>query len=298
MGMSNSTTILVPAIVLAGLAAPRPAAAICISTEQFFPAGGDTVPTNLKKIWFQSSKQITRIVGPNGNVAIGTPRYHRELSELAIIDALQPNSDYTIELTDGLDQVTQLTFHTASVDDTVAPPEPLVENLQAGAVPYGRGRPAENYGDGFFSLGATVPNFATATIFEVTVGQRGQPAQPAYVQATADVGANSNVCGGVVANVPGGQDACITVVAIDFAGNRSAPTTACVSVRDCAAPEEGTEYSLDLFTCSTKQGCSASDSSNLPVAFGFLSLCAFIRRRTIMKPQRDVADRDSNSSTS
>ena len=296
--MGKFTTILVPAIVLAMLAAPRPAAAICSITEQFFPADGDTVPANLRTIWFQSSKQITRIVGPLGTVAIGTPRYHAQLSELAIIDALQPNSDYTIKLTDGLDQVIQLTFHTASVDDTVAPPEPLVENLQAEAIPYGPGQLGENFGDGYFFLGANVSNFTTATIFEITVGQRGRPAQPAYVKATANVGASSSVCGSVVANVPGGDVACITIVAIDDAGNRSLATTSCVTVRDCAEPEQGAGYAGDRFTCSTKQGCSASNSSNVSIAAGLLGLCAFIRRRTIMKPQRDVADRNSNSSTS
>jgi hypothetical protein len=296
--MGKFTTILVPAIVLAMLAAPRPAAAICSITEQFFPADGDTVPANLRSIWFQSEKRITRIVGPNGNVAVGMPRYHSQLSELAIIDALQPNSDYTIELTDGLDQITQLTFHTASIDDTVAPPEPLLEELQAEAIPYGPGQLGENYGDGYFFLGANVSNFATATIFEITIGQRGQPAQQAYVKANANVGASSNVCGGVVANVPGGQVACITVVAIDDAGNRSLATTSCVTVRDCAAPEQGAGSTGDRFTCFPKQGCSASNSSNVAVAVGLLSLCAFIRRRTIMKPKRDIANRDSNASTS
>lgn len=287
MGIGRRATRVVPAIILAVLASPRSAAAICSSTEQFFPADGDTVPANLKEIWFQSSKQIMQIIGPNGNIAIGTPLYHRELSELAIIDALQPNSDYTIELTDALDQVTHLTFHTASVDDTVAPPVPLLENLQAEAIPYGPGQLGENFGDGYFFLGANVPNFATATIFEISIGQPRQPAQQAYVKANANIGASSNVCGGVVANVPGGQVACITVVAMDDAGNRSLPTTSCVTVRDCAEPEQGPGYASDRFTCSTKQGCSASDRSNLAVAVGLLSLCAFIRRRTIMKPKRD-----------
>lgn len=267
------------------LTAPRRAEAICSTQEVSVPADGATVPPNLTRYWFTSSaSRDVRISGPGGAVALNAPIYHfRGLVEIQLVEPLLPNTDYLVELIDANNNVRRSTFHTSNEADRGAPPAPVISDIQAGAARldmFG----GENLREGVFLLSAQTSLDADVPVFEVSAQKEGDARQPVLVAATSNLRASSSLCANVVVYVPGNSSACITVTAIDYAGRRSIPTTACTSVRNCGSVDSYSDsLALDLFTCAEPDGCNAGRSSNGTTGLVTFALVAFagivVRRR-------------------
>ena len=265
------------------LAAPRQAAASCIPQDIIsVPADGATVPPTLTRYWSTSPYLgDVRITGPTGPVALRAPILNRGLYEIELAEALLPNADYVVEQIDGSNTIRRSTFHTSAAVDSGAPQAPLITDLQAGAAKrtFVGG---ENLRDGLFLLSAQTSTSADAPVFEVSVQKQGDTPQPMLMQATSTVEASSSLCGNLIAYIPGDSSACLTVTAIDYAGRRSPPTTACTPVRNCGTVNYEDSYALNLFTCTEPSGCNvgrSSNGTNSIVAFTLFTCATIAARR-------------------
>jgi hypothetical protein len=271
------------ASTIAALDATPAIACICVRPQAIAPNYNTVVSPNVEAVWTLGySTQPLRLVGPTQTVVLRADGGDAGWVRYPLMQALEANADYRVAFaTDPL--VALSMFSTSSADAPhvgAAPPaKPVFADFAAGAVNYGNTVNSCNPGKIEFRATAQLMPDPTIARYEVAVGEAGTTVVAKVISAGDLVGAWSQYCDDVRVVVQPNHEVCIDVVAVDYAGQRSAPVQTCTRVRDCGTMSSQDAQALDFTTCAEPSGCQASDASTAGLAVLLLIVCGGLRRR-------------------
>lgn len=271
------------ASTIAALDAATANACVCVQPQAIAPNYNAVVSPNIEAVWTLGYPSATiRLLGPTQTVELYANGGNGGWVRFPLMQALEPNAMYKVVL-DNDALVPASVFSTSSADaphvEAAPPAKPVFADFAAGAVDYGNTVNSCNPGKIEFRATAQLMPDPTIARYEVAVGEAGSTVVAKVISAGDLVGAWSQNCDDVKVVVQPNHEVCIDVVAVDYAGQRSAPVQTCTRVRDCGTMSSQDAQALDFTTCAEPRGCQASDASTAGLAVLLLIVCGGLRRR-------------------
>lgn len=274
----------VVAVLVCLFATVQPAQA-CICVEETFvvPSAGAVVPSNISTFWMAGSQYglyPVSLFGPNGSVPVVRVVAPSNLVRYQILEPLQPNTEYRI----ALNAVgTAFSVFTTSAVVSVGPPAaPIIASFVAGSLDYGNTFNGCNRGDVQFEMDPRLQADPSVAMYEVAAGRDGAVVTATVLSAREYFSIGTSSCQTLNALVDPGDTACVSIIAVDFTGQRSQPTLKCARVRDCGVVDYLAAQSVDFATCPEPSGCAAGGAAKGQVGVLLLvAVWAAQRRRKL-----------------
>ncbi len=235
-GESQLTNLL--AIVAVGFAAlvlgtEQAQACSCVTTNKIYPPDGATVSHDMNRLFGKGVVPDTlTLVGPRGPIALGAPVYNRGLYEIVFAEPLEPLTQYRINT--GINGATISTFRTSALPVYQAPAPRVFTAISAGSLAYNDTADSCNGIAGISYVPATLLADSQVGAYAVHVSDAaGHVGVEQLVGFDEAISASTMTCSSVRAFVAGSDNVCITVVAIDYRGQRNAAPRP-PSARRCA----------------------------------------------------------------
>ena len=223
------------------------------------------------------------LFGPNGSVPVVRVVAPSNLVRYQILEPLQPNTEYRIALSAVGSAFSTFTTNVAA---SVGPPAaPIIESFVAGSLNYGNSSNSCNPGSVQFAMQPRLQADPSVAMYEVAAGRAGDEATATVVSAQQEFSIGTGSCEAQNVVVDPGDTACVSIIAVDFAGRRSQPTLRCARVRDCGVVDSQQAQSVDYATCPEPSGCTAGGAAKGQVwVLLFVVVWAAQRRRKFSVP--------------
>jgi hypothetical protein len=272
----------VAAMLVGAVATVQPARA-CICGEETYvvPGAGAVVPPNITTFWMAGSQYglyPVSLFGPNGSVPVVRVVAPSNLVRYQILEPLQPNTAYRIAL--NAVGTAFSTFTTSAAASAGPPAAPIIESFVAGSLDYGNTFSSCNRGDVQFAMQPRLQVDPSVAMYEVAAGRDGDEVTASVVSARQSFSIGTFSCQTLQALVAPGDTACVSIIAVDFTGQRSQPTLQCARVRDCGVVDSQQAQGVDYATCPEPSGCAAGGAAKGQVGLWLLvAVWAAHRRR-------------------
>jgi len=275
--------VVVVSAVIATLDTMSAHACICVGPQAIAPSYNAVVSPNIEAVWTLGYPTAAiRLVGPTQSVILHADGGSDGWVRYPLMQALEPHAMYRVAQASS-PLVAVSVFSTSSADApqvASSPATPVVAAFAAGAVTYGNAIHSCNPGQIEFEAIAQLVPDPTIARYEVAVGEAGTTVVAKVVAASNHVGASSQSCDEARTIVEPNHDACINVVAVDYAGQRSAPVQTCARVRDCGTMSPEAAQALDFTTCAEPSGCQASGATPASTLVLLLYVYGGLRRQS------------------
>ena len=254
----------VAAMLVGAVATVQPVhACICVEETYVVPGAGAVVPPNITTFWMAGSQYGLypgSLFGPNGSVPVVRVVAPSNLVRYQILEPLQPNTAYRIALNAVGPAFS--TFTTSAAPSVGPPAAPIIESFVAGSLNYGNTFNGCNRGSVQFAMQPRLQADPSVAMYEVAAGRDGDEVTVAVVSARQEFSIGTSSCQTQQALVAPGDTACVSIIAVDFTGQRSQPTLQCARVRDCGVVDSQQAPGVDYATCPEPSGCAAGGAAS------------------------------------